>query len=713
MLVYAYEQGGATTAGLVALVQLVPAAIFAPFGAAFADRRGPARVLTLGYVAQAVAMAATAVALFAHGPPLLAYVLAAVAATAVTLTRPAQAALAPALARIAGGADGDERRLRLDRERRRARGAGGRRADARASSGPGLVFAVMAGAALAAALLVAPVQGPPPSADAAARRSRRSPPGSRLLAAAPEARALVGLLGAQYIVDRRARRPLRRARDRRARPRRVRRRLPQRRLRRGRRPRARRDGRAGRTGPLARRRSRSASPSGRGSLVLLGDPADDDRRVRAARRGGRRTEPASTWRAGRCCSGARRPSCSRASSACSRASRWPGLPSARVLAPALVALGGARARVRRRRAAAAASSLLLARRVCCAVDRRADVPVVEIALLRSLPLFAPLAGARARGGSRARSRRVERRSRDEAVVREGEPGDRFYVVADGELEVAVGGRKLAVLGAATSSARSRCFADVPRTATVARATPARLLRARPRGRSSWPSPGTTERARAQRRTGSCDERLADGENGAVIDPLERWREFGEKPDYAGLLTFAGLPYTQDPARARGRRRRDRRRADRRPRLRPARARASAPRAIRAASCPPGPHLEAKVDAFAELRDRRLRRRAGAARRPGALARGDRAHRRRGARRGRDPDRPRRRPLDRRAGHPRVRERATARSGSIHFDTHTDTGREVFGVEVSHGTPMLRLVEAGTSSPSATCRSGCAATGRAS
>jgi arginase family enzyme len=37
----------------------------------------------------------------------------------------------------------------------------------------------------------------------------------------------------------------------------------------------------------------------------------------------------------------------------------------------------------------------------------------------------------------------------------------------------------------------------------------------------------------------------------VIDPLERWREHGEKPDYAGLLTFAGAPYTQDPGELAG------------------------------------------------------------------------------------------------------------------------------------------------------------------
>lgn len=88
----------------------------------------------------------------------------------------------------------------------------------------------------------------------------------------------------------------------------------------------------------------------------------------------------------------------------------------------------------------------------------------------------------------------------------------------------------------------------------------------------------------------------------MIDPLERWRRLGlpDKPDYAGLLTFGGAPYTQDAADLEG--------VDvaivgaptddlvsDRPGTR------FAPRAIRAASCPPGPHLEAGVDAFADLR----------------------------------------------------------------------------------------------------------------
>ena len=37
-------------------------------------------------------------------------------------------------------------------------------------------------------------------------------------------------------------------------------------------------------------------------------------------------------------------------------------------------------------------------------------------------------------------------------------------------------------------------------------------------------------------------------------------------------------------------------------------------------------------------------------------------------------------------------------GLLHFDTHADTGKEVFGVERSHGTPMYRLVEAGHVDP---------------
>jgi agmatinase len=123
----------------------------------------------------------------------------------------------------------------------------------------------------------------------------------------------------------------------------------------------------------------------------------------------------------------------------------------------------------------------------------------------------------------------------------------------------------------------------------------------------------------------------------------------------------------------------------------------APRAIRAASCPPGPHLEAKVDAFRELR---IVDYGDAAVVPADPTRTHEA-------------------IEQLVGEvvdagvvpvvlggdhsiteANVRAVATRRRpvGLLHFDTHADTGFEVFGVERSHGTPMYRLVEAGHVEP---------------
>jgi agmatinase len=178
----------------------------------------------------------------------------------------------------------------------------------------------------------------------------------------------------------------------------------------------------------------------------------------------------------------------------------------------------------------------------------------------------------------------------------------------------------------------------------------------------------------------------------VIDPLERWREYGEKPDYAGLLTFAGVPYTQDPRELRG--------VDvaivgaptddlvsDRPGAR------FGPRAIRAASAPPGPHLEVRVDAFSELRVVDF---GDAAVVPADPARSHAAIESLLA----DVHAAGAIPVvlggDHSIAEPDIRACARRHGplGLVHFDTHTDTGRQVFGVEVSHGTPMLRLVESG-------------------
>jgi MFS family permease len=93
ILVYAYDRGGTTTAGLIAVLQLLPAAIVAPPVAAAADRRGGAFALKLGYALQALTMGGTGLLMLIGAPSAAVYALAVLAASAVTLTRPAQASL--------------------------------------------------------------------------------------------------------------------------------------------------------------------------------------------------------------------------------------------------------------------------------------------------------------------------------------------------------------------------------------------------------------------------------------------------------------------------------------------------------------------------------------------------------------------------------------------------------------------------------------------
>jgi agmatinase len=185
----------------------------------------------------------------------------------------------------------------------------------------------------------------------------------------------------------------------------------------------------------------------------------------------------------------------------------------------------------------------------------------------------------------------------------------------------------------------------------------------------------------------------------VLDPSERWRRFhGQdwKASWAGLLTFAELPYTEDPAELNG--------VDVAILGAPTDELVSnapgtrfGPRAIRATTSTTAYHLETRVDwsehldvvdygdapvvpadAVASHRaiEHTVAEIAGAGVVPVVLG-GDHS-----------------------ITEPNVKACASVHGplGLVHFDAHTDTAASLYGQQLSHGTPMYRLVEQGHVSP---------------
>lgn len=200
ILIYAYDHGGPTVAGIVAVAQLLPASLMALVVGPLAERRSPAVLLVTGYALQAVAVSVTAVLLFAGAPPVAVYAGAVAHSCVLTFTRPAQTALTPALAtrvdqlmacNVAVGWT-DNLGLLL---------AGVGVGVAFAVGGAGHAFAGAAVLLLGATLLLAPL-----------RRVRTSPVGSQddslpvedpaapALLHDPPARLLVGLIGLEHVL---------------------------------------------------------------------------------------------------------------------------------------------------------------------------------------------------------------------------------------------------------------------------------------------------------------------------------------------------------------------------------------------------------------------------------------------------------------------------------------------------------------------------------
>ncbi len=460
MLVFAYSRGGAAIAGLVAVAQLVPAAVVAPVAASLADRRSPVVLLAGGYLAQAAAMAGTAAAVIA-GAPLAAYAAAVVAATAVTTTRPAQSTLLPSVAAT------PDQLTAANVVVGWLEGAGVAAAGLLAGllislAGVGSVFVVCAGLGLVAALLAAGLRV---GALAPAEQGGQAVlagigEGLRLAAGQPRLRLMLALLTADAVVVGAldllvvilAISVLGRSQA--------------------------------WAGYLSFAFGVGAVLAATGSAVLVGRRLGGPILAAALMFSGALAALASgAGLAGTVVllvlAGAGHSLLAVAARTLLQRSVPPqligrvfgvlegfvmaGFALGALLVPVLVHVGGSRLAV-----LGAAAVLPLAAvaggRAVFRLDAGTPVPVVEIALLRSLPLFAELPAPAIEGLAAALTPMQLRAGA--VLIRQGGPGDAYYAIAAGELDAVQDGRLLRRCGRGEGVGEIALLRAVPRTATV-------------------------------------------------------------------------------------------------------------------------------------------------------------------------------------------------------------------------------------------------------
>jgi hypothetical protein len=470
--IYAYDHGGAGLAGAVLVAQLLPASLFAPIAATFGDRVRRDRALRAGYLVQAAACGGLALAM-AVGPPPIVYAAAIFASCSVTLTRPVHNAILPELAETPAQLTAANASSSM------VEGLGvlvGPGAVALALGPIGLtgILVVMAGAMLAAALFATGLHryqdAAPPVDDApgsvvrdaldGARELRREPGATLLLLVGGAQYVLIGLLDVLYAV------------------------LAIELL----------DVGAAGVGLLSSSFGVGGLLGAAGAVALAGRGRLSTAMAVSLSVAG--VVLALTGAAGRlgpvlalifACGAARSVFDVAARTLLQRAvndevlARVFGLQEALVMlglaagaaaVPALMAAFGGRGGI------VVAGGLLAAVALASwpwirRIDARAIVPGPELALLRAIPIFAPLPEHVAEELS------WHLIPLDVAagaiVIREGEPGDRFYVIVEGDAAVSRDGVELRLLLEGDHFGEIALLRDVPRTATVRARTRLRLL----------------------------------------------------------------------------------------------------------------------------------------------------------------------------------------------------------------------------------------------
>jgi MFS family permease len=98
------------------------------------------------------------------------------------------------------------------------------------------------------------------------------------------------------------------------------------------------------------------------------------------------------------------------------------------------------------------------------IDRTVTVPSAQLKRLRSIAMFAPLPAPTLE--SLASNLEPVEVPTGETIFRQGDAGDRFYIVDSGEVEIEIDGREANVLGPGDYFGEIALLRDIPRTGTA-------------------------------------------------------------------------------------------------------------------------------------------------------------------------------------------------------------------------------------------------------